>query len=224
MKNLKLFVAGQKYFGALVLESVLKAGYQVAGVSAPANYDGKYDRLYNAAKAARIPVAPAGSLCADTLPAGIDLLIAAHSYDFIGKRTRQKLRIGAIGYHPSLLPLHRGRDAIYWAIKMGERVTGGSVYWLNDNVDGGPIAGQELCFIRKGDTPAELWRRELQGLGVRLILKTLGDISAGTIVAIPQDESLATWEPSVERPPLFRPDLLSIGSGIEGFRYVTAKS
>jgi len=45
-----------------------------------------------------------------------------------GRRTRARARVAAIGYHPSLLPLHRGRDALRWTIRDGDRVTGGSVY------------------------------------------------------------------------------------------------
>jgi hypothetical protein len=33
---------------------------------------------------------------------------------------------------------------------MGDAVTGGTVYWLNDAVDGGPIAAQEHVFIVPG--------------------------------------------------------------------------
>jgi len=76
------------------------------------------------------------------LPGGVDLILYAHSHDFIGAATRGKTRLGAMGYHPSLLPLHRGRDAVCWTLRMGDKVAGGSVYWLTDVVDGGPIAAQ----------------------------------------------------------------------------------
>ena len=49
---------------------------------------------------------------------------AAHSHDFIGRKTRALSRLGALGYHPSLLPLHRGRDAIRWAVHMRVRCLG----------------------------------------------------------------------------------------------------
>ena len=35
--------------------------------------------------------------------------------------------------------------------------------------------------------------------------RVLDDIEAGRIVKEPQDETLATWEPSWERPPMERP-------------------
>lgn len=202
---MRLFVAGQKYFGAAVLRLCLELGHDVLGVSAP--HAG--DKLWRMAESAGVGVIP--TLRAESLPPKTDLIIAAHSHDFIGRKTRLKSKLGAIGYHPSLLPRHRGRDAVAWAIRMGDCVTGGSVYWLDDNVDGGDIAAQDWCWIRPKDTAAELWRRDLQPMGLRLIASVLRDLESGTITAISQDDTLATWEPSIGRPPIFRPELPQLG-------------
>ena len=59
----------------------------------------------------------------------------------------------------------------------------------------------------------ELWRDYLFPLGLRLVAKALADISTGRLVQIPQDESVATWEPSWERQPVRRPDLILLGDG-----------
>lgn len=157
----------------------------------------------------RVPVLH--KLNAAAMPAGIDLIVAAHSHDFIGERTRQRAKWGGIGYHPSLLPLHRGRDAVRWAIRMRERVTGGSVYRLSNRMDGGDVLAQRHVFIRPDDTAEELWRRELAPLGVELLSQTVAAFAAhGYQHGVIQDEALATWEPSIDRPPAYRPDLLMI--------------
>lgn len=219
---MKLYLCGQKAFGAETLALCQKLGHTVLGVSAPlVSEDGKRpDRLTAVAIGAGIPVLPAGQLKADTLPAGVDLIIAAHSHDFIGRKTRGKSKLGAIGYHPSLLPLYRGRDAVRWQIKLRERVGGGSVYWLNDNMDGGDIAAQKHVFIRPGETPEALWRNHLFPLGLALFTAVLNDLSHGLITALPQDEALATWFPSIERPPVYRPDLPQLGAPPEGFTVI----
>jgi methionyl-tRNA formyltransferase len=128
---------------------------------------------------------------------GTDLIVAAHAHCYITTEARQKARLGAIGYHPSLLPLHRGRDAIGWSIRMHEPVTGGSVYWMDDRADGGPVIAQDWCFIRPGDTSADLWRRELAPMGLRLFRDALERIARGETAGRLQDEALATWEPSL---------------------------
>jgi methionyl-tRNA formyltransferase len=91
------------------------------------------------------------------------------------------------------------------------------VYWLTDNIDAGPIAAQEHVFVRPGDTAETLWRELLAPLGVRLLLKTLADLDRGLAVRVPQDEICATWEPSFERPPLFRPELPQLGTTVLRF-------
>lgn len=204
---MRLFLAGQRTFGRAVLGALVDAGHELAGVSAPPAHDGREDPLWGLAGDYRLPRVPAGMLFAGTLPAGVDLIVTAHAHDFIGRATRARARLGALGYHPSLLPLHRGRDAIRWTIHMGERVTGGSVYWLSDAVDAGPIAAQGWCFVRPGESAGELWRRALLPLGLRLLTHVVAEAAAGRVVAVPQDERLATWEPSFGRPPLRRPDL-----------------
>ena len=107
---------------------------------------------------------------------------------------------------------------------MGDPVTGGTVYWLTDTIDAGPIAAQDYCFVRPGDTAELLWRRDLFPMGVRLFRQALKDLAAGRLYSVPQDEEVATWEPSWERPPLYRPDLPMLGTGLEDFSVIRAGS
>ncbi len=207
---MKILLTGQKRFGRDVLHLIEGMGHTVVAVCAPGQDVGGFaeDKLHFSAAYSGCRLIPAGTLRAETVPEGTDLIIAAHSHDFVGRKTRLRARLGAIGYHPSLLPLHRGRDAIAWTIKMRERVAGGSVYWLNDTVDGGPIAAQDWCFVRPEDDARELWSRELAPMGLHLFERVLRDLAAGTEVRVKQDHSLATWEPACSgQPRLFRPEL-----------------
>jgi methionyl-tRNA formyltransferase len=205
---MKVVIAGQKRFGRDVAQLVLERGWKVQAVSCPAAPSEDPDKLHIFALNQGLPVIPAGQLRADRIPAGCDLIIAAHCHDFLSRKTRHRARLGALGYHPSLLPLHRGRSAIEWAVRLRERITGGSVYWLNDTVDGGPIAAQEHVFIRSGDTPRELWARELAPLGLRLFERVFARLDAGEIPRTPQEAFLASWEPALSGvPPLHRPEL-----------------
>lgn len=206
---MRILIAGQKRFGRAVLELAIKLGHEVAAVSCPGL---ETDALRIGALNHQITILP-GRLTSDMAPAGLDLIVAAHCHSFLSEKTRRRAELGALGYHPSLLPRHRGRSAIEWAIRMGEKVTGGSVYWLNDVVDGGPIAAQDWCFIRPDDTAGVLWSRELFPMGLRLFARAFAHLEAGVIVAEPQDRSLATWEPAVVNvPPLWRPDVPMLGA------------
>lgn len=207
---MNILIAGQKWFGAEVLRAVRQIhGVTIAAVSAPVG--GQLDQLTGQAQLYDVPVIPAGTLTANTVPDGVDLIIAAHSHDFISEKTRLRVKFGGIGYHPSLLPVHRGRDAVRWALRMRERVTGGTVYRLSNRMDGGAILAQQHVFIRPDDTPAELWRRELAPLGVKLLAKVAAAYARdGFQRGIEQDDDIATWEPSIDRPPAYRPDLIML--------------
>jgi methionyl-tRNA formyltransferase len=213
MSKLKVFISGQKKFGEEVLRLCL-AKADVVGVCCPLG--DKY--IGNLARVNEVPILPAGTLNADTMPGGVDLGITAHSFDYIGKKTRYRARVGWIGYHPSLLPRHRGKSAIEWAIRMKEPVTGGTVFWLNNGIDRGDIAYQDWCFIdpvlyykHPREAARILWRDQLMNIGVQLMSKALDDIGKGVILRVPQDDRYATFEPSTDVKDVFKPDLLMIG-------------
>lgn len=212
---MKIFISGQKFFGLEVLRTCIALGHEVVGVCAP--LDDK--RITPYARALGIPVLPAGTLTHETMPAGADLGIAAHSFDYIGKKTRYKTALGWIGYHPSLLPRHRGRSAIEWAIRMRDAVTGGTVFWLNAGIDRGDIILQDWCFIdpalysRDSRVAArELWEEELCPMGVRLVGDALRLIASGNPPRIKQDARFSTFEPSTETKDIYRPDLLMLAA------------
>jgi methionyl-tRNA formyltransferase len=54
-------------------------------------------------------------------------------------------------------------------------------------------------------------------MGIDLIRLTLREVAAGVIRRQKQDEAVATWEPSWDRPPVARPDLPRLPApGAEG--------
>jgi methionyl-tRNA formyltransferase len=216
---MRIFVVGQKSFGAAVFQ-MLRRSHEIVAVAAPKMArDGSGDRLYGYAKACGFSPIDAANLRAECVPKTTDLIVCAHSHTYIGRKTRSAARLGAIGYHPSLLPRHRGRDAVRWAIRMNDPLTGGSVYWLDNSVDGGPIAAQEWCWIAPGTDASTLWRKQLFPLGLVLINRVVSDLVEGKIVRLPQNEAVATFEPAIDPPRLYRPELEQISDGRDTLKY-----
>lgn len=190
---MRVMIVGQKWLAAELLRLCLARGDDVAAVSAP-RMD---DRLAALATAEGIPVCQVPRrLTGEWVPAGVDVLLCANAHVFVTAEARGKARLGALGYHPSLLPRHRGRDAIRWALHMGDVVTGGTAYWLDDGADTGPIAAQDWCWVEPGDTPEALWHRALGPMGLRLFDQVLAALDTGAVPSAPQDARMATWEPS----------------------------
>lgn len=150
------------------------------------------------------------------------LVVCAHSHAFIGAKSRAAAW-DVIGYHPSLLPRHRGKDAVAWTIRMGDAIAGGSVYRFTGRIDGGPILRQEWCHVKPGWAAGDLWREELFPMGIELLHIVVEDCldqmdfnGRFVLNAAPQVEAYATWEPSLDTAPLYRPELLELPVGEVG--------
>ena len=135
---------------------------------------------------------------ADAIAEGTDLIVAAHSHARVSNEALARSRLGGIGFHPSLLPRHRGIAAVEWTIREADSIAGGSIYHLADRMDAGAIAAQDWCFVKKGETARELWERALAPMGLSLMARVIRHAKEhGTIPAQPQDEQFATQAPLI---------------------------
>lgn len=210
---MKIFLSGQKSFGKAVLLALIDAGHEITGVAvAPQTREHtRKDKLVGVAMKHGIPIVADGErLVSEMIPDGTELIVSAHSHWIISDRCLEKCRYGGIGFHPSLLPRHRGQDAVRWAVHMGDTITGGTVYRLSNKCDGGDILAREMLFIKPGWDYHDLWNA-LFPLGVGMLVRAVTAIGCGTAEYEEQDEEVATWEPSWERQRLKRNELLMLG-------------
>ncbi len=197
---MKCVLVGSRFFAASVFEALRQeAGIEFTGVVAPATDD----RLALAAQAAGIAVHVLDNpkiVPGNAIPAGADLIIAAHTHARVSDDALARSRLGGIGYHPSLLPRHRGIAAVEWTILEGDPIAGGSVYHLADGWDAGAIAAQDWCFVKKGETARELWERALAPMGLALLAKVVRHAREhASVPAFPQDTSFATRAPMLRK-------------------------
>jgi methionyl-tRNA formyltransferase len=194
---MRITLVGSRHFGVTTLNTLRQHGVDIGRVVV---HDAE-DRLAASAKAAGIEVvvqADPKFVTASEIAPDTDLIVTAHSHARVTRDALAAAKLGGIGYHPSLLPRHRGIAAIEWTIKEGDPIAGGSVYHLADQMDAGAIAAQEWVFVKKGETARELWERALAPLGQKL----LGDVidyakAHKNLPAKPQDEQFATNAPSL---------------------------
>jgi methionyl-tRNA formyltransferase len=196
---MKITLVGSRYFGRAVLDLLLKEpGLEIGRVAVPT----ADDRLAEGARAAGIEVYVHENphlVPIEAIAPGTDLIVTAHSHARVAHDAVASARLGGIGYHPSLLPRHRGMAAVEWTVKEGDSVTGGTIYHLADKLDAGPIAAQDWVFVKKGETARELWERALAPLGLRLLLEVVRHArDEGELPATPQDEQFATRAPRLD--------------------------
>ena len=105
---------------------------------------------------------------------------------------------GCINVHGSLLPKYRGAGPIQWAIINGETETGITTMLMDEGMDTGAMLLQEAIPITSDDTASTLSPR-LAELGGRLLVETIAQLKAGTLVPLPQDASRATLAPLLKK-------------------------
>ena len=108
---------------------------------------------------------------------------------------------GTFNLHASLLPQYRGAAPINWAIINGEKETGITTFFLQQEIDTGAIIHQERLPIGPEDN-AEVVHDSLMAMGADLVLRTVDDILSDNVHPISQDEYLAADAASSDSAPL----------------------
>ena len=100
--------------------------------------------------------------------------------------------MGAIGYHPAPLPHLRGRGVIPWTILLEQPITAGSLFWIDEGVDSGPLLAQRFFHVAPDETAASLYARHMKVLEA-MLAEVAPLLAAGTAPRIAQDERYASW-------------------------------
>jgi methionyl-tRNA formyltransferase len=104
-------------------------------------------------------------------------------------------REGVFGMHPTLLPRHRGRAPIPWAILSGLARTGVTLFQIVDaTADSGAIVGQTVLEIGPDETATTLFGR-IAIAQVDLVREYVPQLIARTAPRLPQDPSRASSWP-----------------------------
>lgn len=198
---MRIVLIGQAAFGANTLEALLSGGEQIVAVHTPPDRPGaKGDPLKDLALSKEIPVFQPFTYKDDQVFALYrelqpDLTILAFVTAIIPAKYFEAATRGAICYHPSLLPRHRGGSAINWAIIMGDTRTGLTIFRPDGGIDTGPILLQKEVAVGPEDTTGSLYFNQLFPMGIAAIVEAVQLIREDRAPAILQDEALATYEP-----------------------------
>jgi phosphoribosylglycinamide formyltransferase-1 len=97
----------------------------------------------------------------------IDLVVLAGFLCVLGPQALQSFENRIINVHPSLIPSFCGKGFYGLrvheaALEYGVRVTGATVHFVNQVVDGGKIILQKAVDVLPGDTPESLQKRVMR--------------------------------------------------------------
>jgi len=105
---------------------------------------------------------------------------------------------GSLNIHASLLPKYRGAAPIHWAILNNEPRTGLTAMHIDEGLDTGPMLLQEEIPVGINETAGELHDR-LARLSGDFLIKTLEALIKNQLTGKPQDHSMASYAPKIER-------------------------
>lgn len=101
-------------------------------------------------------------------------------------------REGVFGMHPTLLPRHRGRAPIPWAILSGLARTGVTLFEIVDaTADSGAIVGQVVVDIAPDETATTLFAK-ITDAHVELVRECVPQLLTGSAPRVPQDPTRAS--------------------------------
>ena len=198
MDKLRIVFMGTPEFAVGILDSIVGAGYEVAGVvTAPDKPAGRGQKVrFSAVKefavANGLPVLQPLNLKDPQFLADLDSL-RANLQVVVAFRMRpaavwQMPQLGTFNLHASLLPQYRGAAPINWAIINGENKTGVTTFFIDDKIDTGAIILKKETPISPDEDLGSLHDR-LMELGSSAVVETLALIETGNANPVLQQDS-----------------------------------
>jgi methionyl-tRNA formyltransferase len=107
-------------------------------------------------------------------------------------------RVACLNLHASLLPRHRGAAPIQAAIVAGDPTSGITVMYMDEGLDTGDVLLQSRLEIAADETGGSLHDRLAQ-IAPDAFHEALAQLQRGSAPRMPQDSSVATYAPKLER-------------------------
>ena len=206
---MRVVFMGTPDIAATCLKKILADGFQVVGVytqpDRPKNRGMKlaFSPVKEVALAHDIPVFQPENFREDaTVEQLRDLqpdVVAVVAYGrILPQRVLDIPPKGCINIHASILPSYRGSAPYQWAVLDGQKETGVTAMYLCREMDAGDMIDVAKTPIGENETAGELLDR-LAVLGADLLSETLTKIEDNAVTAAPQDSSLATYAPMLDK-------------------------
>ena len=206
---MRVVFMGTPDIAATCLKKIIADGFQVVGVytqpDRPKNQGMKlaFSPVKEVALSVGIPVFQPENFREDadveTLRALRPDVIAVVAYGrILPQRVLDIPTFGCINIHASVLPSYRGSAPYQWAVLDGQKESGVTAMYLCREMDAGDIIDISKTPIGENETAGELLDR-LAVLGADLLSKTLTGIEKGDTKRTPQDSTLATYAPMLDK-------------------------
>lgn len=199
--NLKLVFMGTPDISAYVFEKMIEAGYHFVGLVAqpdhPVGRKGIVEKVPTKVIAEKYHIPtfqPAKirddySFVDEIKP---DLVITLAYGQIVPQGFLDKIPMGCLNLHGSLLPKYRGASPIQTALINGETVTGVTLMEMVKAMDAGRMYAKKEVEIEEDDNATSLFNK-IKIAASELVLEALPKYINGELKGEEQDESLVTF-------------------------------
>ncbi len=118
------------------------------------------------------------------------IILSAAYPQIFSKRLLEAAPMGAVNFHPSLLPRFRGAHPHYWCISEGANQGGATAHFMTERIDDGDIIAQQSIDISM--LYYQDLYRELIRMSPSLVMKVSNFLQNSESKALPQNERNAT--------------------------------
>lgn len=212
-KDLRIVFMGTPDFAVPSLSNLVENGYNVVGVvTMPDKAIGRHHDVLQSspvkqyAVSHNIPVLQPEKLkdeeflsALNNLKADLQIVVA---FRMLPQVVWGMPRLGTFNLHAALLPQYRGAAPINWAIINGDKETGITTFFLDEDIDTGRIILQERIPIGEEDCLEDIHDRMMMQ-GAKLVQKTVDLIAEGKAEATDQSQFM-TDEPLRPAPKIFK--------------------
>jgi methionyl-tRNA formyltransferase len=129
---------------------------------------------------------------------GADVFVVVAYGQILSQTILDMPKLGCINVHGSILPQYRGAAPIQWCLHNGEPETGITTMLMDAGMDTGAMLLKATTPISLLDNTQTLAER-LALMGADLLMDTLLKLEAGEIIAVPQENSQATYAPLIHK-------------------------
>ena len=212
-KELRIVFMGTPDFAVPSLAKLVENGYNVVGVvTMPDKAIGRHHDVLQSSPVKQyavnhnIPVLQPEKLKDETfleslreLKADLQIVVA---FRMLPQVVWGMPRLGTFNLHAALLPQYRGAAPINWAIINGDKETGITTFFLDEDIDTGRIILQERMPIGDDDCLEDIHDR-MMIQGADLVQKTVDLIAEGKAEATDQQQFM-TDKPLRPAPKIFK--------------------
>jgi methionyl-tRNA formyltransferase len=198
MNDLRIVFMGTPEFAVGILDTLVQEGYTVVGVITVADKPAgrgqqlHYSPVKKYALEKGLPLLQPTNLKDPqfiqelaALEANVQVVVA---FRMLPEVVWRMPKWGTFNLHASLLPNYRGAAPINWALMNGEKETGVTTFFIDDQIDTGAMILSKATPVEPNENAGHLHDR-LLNLGCKAVVETLELIAAGTVTTTIQNDT-----------------------------------